>query len=74
VSLGVLGWGVGVIVAEGLGVGLTVAEGLGVGLGVIFTDGLVLGVGCELMIGVTGSELAGDNCVLMMVKAAKLAA
>ena len=44
------------------------------GFGVIFTDGLGLGVGRELMIGVTGSELAGDNCVLMMVKVAKLAA
>jgi hypothetical protein len=88
VSLGVLGLGVGVIVVEGLGVGLMVAAGLGAGLGVIFTDGLGLGVGAViteelglgvgrgsgLMTGVTGSELAGDNWVLMMVRAAKLAA
>jgi hypothetical protein len=77
VSVEGLGLGVGVMVVDGLGlgVGVMVVEGLGVGLGVIFTDGLGLGVGAVimevlglgvglgsgLMIGVTGSELAGDN-------------
>jgi hypothetical protein len=65
VSVEGLGAGAGVIVAEGLGVGLGViiTEGLGLGVGVVITEELGLGVGrgSGLMIGVTGSELAGDN-------------
>jgi hypothetical protein len=68
--------GLGVMVAEGLGVGLGVifTDGLGMGVGMVITEELGLGVGRGLMIGVTGSELAGDNWVLMMARAAKLAA
>jgi hypothetical protein len=58
----VLGLEVGGIVAEGVGFGVITDE-LGLGVGVVITEVLGLGVGRRigLMIGVTGSELAGDN-------------